>query len=128
MSSGTASPVTDACCDMIAAGLANALSSALLSPSDVTKVRLQSPGAPRFYPNGLADCVRQIVTKEGASALWLTGLTASMIRESVYSTTRMGLYPHVKKALGTNDNNLTGKIAAGVVTGAIGSTRPRHVL
>jgi hypothetical protein len=67
--------------DMSAAGLANAFSSALLNPSDVTKIRLQSPGGAALYAS-LADCVRQIIRHEGISALWLTGLPASMLRES----------------------------------------------
>ena len=113
--------IADAARDMLAAGVANAVSSALLNPSDVTKIRLQSPGGAELYPGGLLGCVQQIVRHEGASSLWLTGLTASMLREAFYSTTRMGLYPYVKKLLGTTDANLTGKIAAGAVTGALGS-------
>ena len=88
--------------DMAAAGLANAFSSALLNPSDVTKIRLQSPGGSELYPRGLSDVVPQIIKHEGASALWLTGLPPSMLREVFYSTTRMGLYPYVKSALGSN--------------------------
>ena len=65
--------------------------------------------------------MEQIVKHEGASALWLTGLPASMLREAFYSTTRMGLYPHVKQVLGTRDDNLAGKILAGAVTGSLGS-------
>ena len=53
--------------------------------------------------------MEQIVKHEGASALWLTGLPASMLREAFYSTTRMGLYPHLKQVLGTRDDNLAGE-------------------
>ena len=113
--------IHDAALDMTAAGIANALSSAALNPSDVTKLRLQSPGGVTLYPGGLTDAVRTIVKTEGASALWLTGLTASMMREALYSTTRMGLYPHVKQSLGTSDSNLAGKIASGAMTGGLGS-------
>jgi solute carrier family 25 protein 14/30 len=110
----------DAARDMFAAGLANGFSSCVLNPSDVTKIRLQSPGGPALYPS-FAHCVKQIVIHEGASALWRTGLTASMLREATYSSTRMGLYPHVKRQLGTSDSNFAGKLAAGVVTGGLGS-------
>jgi dicarboxylate transporter 10 len=106
--------------DLTAAGLANAFSSALLNPSDVTKIRLQSPGGEKLYGT-LGGCVRRIVAEEGAAALWTTGLTASMIREAFYSSTRMGLYPHVKRTLGVRDDSLAGKITAGAVTGSIGS-------
>eukprot|EP00966_Prymnesium_polylepis_P263261 6080883-Prymnesium_polylepis.2 len=115
------SPLDRAARDMAAAGVANAFSSALLNPSDVTKIRLQTPGGGALYSGGLSHCVQQIVQHEGASALWLTGLPASMLREAFYSTTRMGLYPYVKQALGTRDDNLGGKILAGAVTGSIGS-------
>jgi hypothetical protein len=106
--------------DMTAAGLANATSSAILNPSDVTKVRLQSPGGDALY-GGLRGCVAAIVEKEGVAALWTTGLTSSMIREAVYSSTRMGMYPYVKSALGTRDDDLGSKVLAGAFTGTIAS-------
>ena len=102
-------PLEIAARDMLAAGAANAFSSALLNPSDVTKIRLQSPGGASLYA-GLGDCVQKIVRHEGVSALWLTGLPASMLRESLYSTTRMGLYPYVKEACGGADNSLSSKV------------------
>ena len=110
----------DAARDMIAAGIANAFSSALLNPWDVTKVRLQSSGGPAVYKD-LPTCLSTIIREEGAAALWLTGLPSSMLREALYSTTRMGLYPHVKAQLGSTDSNLLGKICAGAMTGGLGS-------
>ena len=110
----------DALTDMGCAGLANGFSSAVLNPSDVTKIRLQSPGGAALY-SGLTDCVSKICAEEGASALWLTGLTSTLMREALYSTTRMGLYAHVKTLLGVQDSSLSGKIVAGGVTGSLGS-------
>ena len=106
--------------DMACAGLANGVSTGLLNPSDVTKLRLQSAGGELLYPGGLIDVVRRICADEGAAALWTTGLTSTLLREVFYSTTRMGLYPHVKQQLGV-DNSLIGKIAAGSLTGGLGS-------
>jgi hypothetical protein len=105
--------------DMACAGLANALSTALLNPSDVTKLRLQSPGGAKLY-SGLGDCIRKICAEQGAAALWTTGLTSTLMREALYSTTRMGLYPHVKSLLNV-DSGLGGKIVAGSLTGGLGS-------
>ena len=112
--------MTDMLRDMAAAGLANAFSSAVLNPCDVTKIRLQNQGTREVYTS-LRHCAAQIAAQEGLAALWTTGLTASLMREAVYSTTRMGLYPHVKRALGTSDDQLSGKILAGATTGSLGS-------
>lgn len=109
----------DALIDMACAGIANGVSTALLNPSDVTKLRLQSPGGAELY-SSLSKCVRTITAEQGVAALWTTGLTSTLLREALYSTTRMGLYPHVKRMLGV-DNSLTGKIFAGSITGGLGS-------
>lgn len=105
--------------DMGCAGVANGLSTALLNPSDVVKLRLQSPGGAALY-SGVGDCARKISAEQGIASLWTTALAATLLREALYSTTRMGLYPYIKQVLGV-DNGLGGKIIAGAVTGGIGS-------
>jgi hypothetical protein len=105
--------------DMGCAGVANGLSTALLNPSDVVKLRLQSPGGAALY-RGVGDCARKISAEQGIASLWTTALAATLLREALYSTTRMGLYPYIKQVLGV-DNGLGGKIIAGAVTGGLGS-------
>lgn len=110
----------DALIDMVCAGSANAVSTAILNPSDVTKLRLQSPGGAALYA-GLGDAIRKIAHEQGVSALWTIGLAPTLLREVFYSTTRMGLYVHVKRALSVDDHSLLGKIAASALTGSLGS-------
>ena len=50
-------------------------------------------------------------------------VTASLMREAVYSTIRLGAYEPVKELFGASKHNspLWKKLAAGATTGAVGS-------
>lgn len=65
----------------------------------------------------------QILRSEGAAALF-SGVSATMLRQTLYSTTRMGLYD-ILKTRWTQDNGgvlpLHRKIAAGLVAGGVGA-------
>lgn len=94
--------------------------------SDVVKVRLQTQsagGGPILY-RGFLHGARRIMQEEGVLALWRHGLAASVLRELVYSSLRMGLYPTMKSIFAPGrqgDVGLSAKIAAGMCTGALGS-------
>eukprot|EP00030_Apusomonadida_sp_AF-17_P005420 a5300_13.p1 GENE.a5300_13~~a5300_13.p1 ORF type:complete len:340 (+),score=79.99 a5300_13:45-1022(+) len=116
-------------------GIANSISSALLNSSDVIKVRLQTQdlrfprplGGVRTEPlmyNGFLRTGQRIVAEEGLSGLLLPGLGAAILRDLLYSSIRMGLYPEVKRLISPDtdgDPGLMRKIASGALTGAIGS-------
>ena len=62
--------------------------------------------------------------EEGLWGIWMPGLAASLIRESTYSSIRIGLYPFVKKLYAGNKEGDIGfirKFASGLTTGALGS-------
>ncbi|OWM67726.1 mitochondrial uncoupling protein 4 [Punica granatum] len=64
-----------------------------------------------------------IVRAEGAAALF-SGVSATVLRQTLYSTTRMGLYDVLKQKWTDPDSNkmpLGRKIAAGLVAGGIGA-------
>ncbi|KAG8047436.1 hypothetical protein GUJ93_ZPchr0008g14030 [Zizania palustris] len=65
----------------------------------------------------------QILRAEGAAGLF-SGVSATMLRQTLYSTTRMGLYDILKKKW-TQENGgvlpLHRKIAAGLIAGGIGA-------
>jgi len=65
----------------------------------------------------------QILRSEGAAGLF-SGVSATMLRQTLYSTTRMGLYD-ILKTKWTQDNGgvlpLHHKIAAGLIAGGIGA-------
>lgn len=103
----------------LAAGTANALTSALLHPLDRTRVVVQlDPRGP-----GLFSSLRSQFTHGGISALWLPGLSASILREYLYSGPRVGLYVPVRNLLasqlGIDPSSFLLKIATGVCTGTV---------
>ena len=80
------------------------------------------PVAPPRKPGPLAVGA-QILRSEGAAGLF-SGVSATMLRQTLYSTTRMGLYD-ILKTKWTQDNGgvlpLHHKIAAGLIAGGIGA-------
>ncbi|XVF39622.1 hypothetical protein PTKIN_Ptkin01aG0048500 [Pterospermum kingtungense] len=94
---------------------------ALSSPSTATNsLHLCLPHHPRVGPISLA---LRIVHSEGLPALF-SGVSATVLRQSLYSTTRMGLYDLFKQRWTdpeTKTMHLTKKIAAGLIAGGIGA-------
>ncbi|XP_062100237.1 mitochondrial uncoupling protein 5-like [Humulus lupulus] len=95
-----------------------------------------------FHPNSAAGSVRvpppppappvrvgpisvgvRIVQQEGMAGLF-SGVSATVLRQTLYSTTRMGLYDIMKQKWtdpNTGNMPLTRKITAGLIAGAIGA-------
>ncbi|XVE60579.1 hypothetical protein DITRI_Ditri05aG0139900 [Diplodiscus trichospermus] len=89
------------------------------SSSATTSLNL-SPPPHRVGPISLA---LRIVHSEGLPALF-SGVSATVLRQSLYSTTRMGLYDLFKQRWTdpeTKTMHLTKKIAAGLIAGGIGA-------
>lgn len=64
-----------------------------------------------------------IVRTEGAAALF-SGVSATVLRQTLYSTTRMGLYDLLKEKWTDQDSNtmpLGRKIGAGLIAGGVGA-------
>lgn len=79
-----------------------------------------SPPPPRVGP--IAVGIR-IVQQEGVAALY-SGVSATVLRQTLYSTTRMGLYDIMKKKWtdpNTGKMPLLTKIGAGLIAGGIGA-------
>jgi len=96
------------------------------NPIDVIKVRLQldnelSMKKNRYYP-GFFRGILVIIKDEGFIGLF-KGVSASVLREGVYSTFRLGAYEPVKGLLGASHSHspLIKKMLAGAITGSIGS-------
>ncbi|PON84768.1 Mitochondrial brown fat uncoupling protein [Trema orientale] len=83
-------------------------------------VHVPPPPAARVGP--IAVGVR-IVQQEGIAALF-SGVSATVLRQTLYSTTRMGLYDIMKQKWtdpASGNMPLTRKITAGLIAGAIGA-------
>ncbi|XP_041000676.1 mitochondrial uncoupling protein 5-like [Juglans microcarpa x Juglans regia] len=91
----------------------------LTAPESI-RVPVPTPQVARAGP--IAVGVR-ILQQEGVGALF-SGVSATILRQTLYSTTRMGLYDILKKKW-TDPNSgtlpLASKISAGLIAGAIGA-------
>nr|GMC62376.1 mitochondrial uncoupling protein 5-like [Ipomoea batatas] len=95
------------------------------SPHHISSVM----GLKGFVEGGIASIVAGCSThpldliKEGMAALF-SGVSATVLRQTLYSTTRMGLYDMMKQKWSdpkTNNMPLATKIGAGLIAGGIGA-------
>ncbi|XP_057415077.1 mitochondrial uncoupling protein 5-like [Lotus japonicus] len=124
-------------------GIASMIAGCSTHPLDLIKVRMQLQGEAQSQnlrpslafnptsthppppaaarPGPIAVGVK-LVQQEGFAALF-SGVSATVLRQLLYSSTRMGLYDMMKKKW-SNPNGtmpLTNKIAAGLIAGGIGA-------
>lgn len=90
-------------------------------PLDLAKVRLQTASKPG---QSLVSMIIQILRNEGFTKLY-SGLTASLLRQATYSTTRFGIYEFLKEKYALKlGHNKTPSMAAllpmSMVAGALG--------
>ncbi|XP_030944078.1 mitochondrial uncoupling protein 5-like [Quercus lobata] len=134
-------------------GIASIIAGASTHPLDLIKVRMQlqgesNPALVQAYrptvtalntPNGymslhiappprvgLISIGTQILKSEGATALF-SGVSATILRQTLYSTTRMGLYEILKQKWSDHSDSDTAKlpimkkIVAGLIAGSVGA-------
>lgn len=125
-------------------GIASIVAGCSTHPLDLIKVRMQLQGenhvpslrpALAFHANSSTVHVSapprvgpvavgvRIIQQEGVSALF-SGVSATVLRQTLYSTTRMGLYDILKQKWTdpeTRNMPLVRKIAAGLIAGGIGA-------
>ncbi|KAJ1307262.1 hypothetical protein OPQ81_001375 [Rhizoctonia solani] len=110
----------------VGAGLSNMFSSAITNPIDVIKVRQQLQ-TDRSTSRSFFNVARGMVESEGALSL-MNGVSASVLREGIYATIRLGTYEAHKDLLyELSDGVLTRegiplKALSGLMSGAIGAT------
>ncbi|PRQ48523.1 putative mitochondrial brown fat uncoupling protein [Rosa chinensis] len=104
-----------------AQALRPAMAAAARGGSSSIQVPVPPAPAPRVGP--IAVGVR-IIQQEGVAAMF-SGVSATMLRQCLYSTTRMGLYDILKKKWTDPESGnmpLQRKIGAGLIAGAIGAS------
>lgn len=118
-------------------GVASIVAGSTTHPLDLIKVRMQlqqthtlrpafafhAPSPIPPPPSGPISVALRIVHSEGVAALF-SGVSATVLRQTLYSTTRMGLYEVLKRRWTDSDNAtmpLSRKITAGLVAGGIGA-------
>jgi len=107
------------------AGGAAVIAVSFIHPIDVVKTRLQvsgGEGVRNYAELGIGGTVSVVAREEGISAFW-KGINAAWMRESSYTSLRLGLYEPIKVAFGAKDKNapFVLKFLAGSAAGAIGS-------
>lgn len=103
------------------AGCAAVTTVTFIHPIDVVKTRIQISS--EYGALGMAGTTKKIMGSEGVSALW-KGVNAAWLRESSYTSLRLGLYEPCKVAFGCTTPETTTfgkKFAAGSAAGALGS-------
>lgn len=104
------------------AGCAAVITVTFIHPIDVVKTRIQVSS--EYSKLGMSGSTKRIIGTEGVSALW-KGINAAWLRESSYTSLRLGLYEPCKVAFGCTTPESTTflkKFAAGSAAGALGST------
>ncbi|KAI3794361.1 hypothetical protein L1987_36991 [Smallanthus sonchifolius] len=108
-------------------GIASIVAGCSTHPLDLIKVRMQLQGEnslvsgpPRVGP---VDVGIRIIRQDGPAALF-SGVSATVLRQTLYSTTRMGLYDIMKTKWTdpeTGNMRLWKKIGPGLIAGGIGA-------
>jgi solute carrier family 25 oxoglutarate transporter 11 len=121
-------------------GIASIVAGTTTHPFDLIKVRMQLQGQQNLHPafafhhsssifqpkpslSGPISIGIRIVQSEGISALF-SGVSATVLRQTLYSTTRMGLYDVLKQNWTDPEIGkmpVTKKIVAGLIAGGIGA-------
>lgn len=103
------------------AGVAAVITVTFIHPIDVIKTRIQISS--EYGALGMGGTTKKIIGAEGVTALW-KGVNAAWLRESSYTSLRLGLYEPCKVAFGCTTPESTTfvkKFAAGSAAGALGS-------
>jgi len=115
--------------EWLAGGSANAITSAILNPLDVSKTRIQTTTANLSPLGKLRWALRGLYTEGGITGLWRPGLNASIMRELLSSGPRAGFYVPVREQVNSlfglekidSSNRLLPKIISAMITGTLGS-------
>lgn len=96
-------------------GMASAGAACVTHPLDLLKVTLQTQQEGKL---SILQLTGKIIRQQGFTALY-NGLSASLLRQLTYSTTRFGIYEVGKQAL-PGDASFASKILLAGASGAIG--------
>ncbi|XP_065155245.1 mitochondrial dicarboxylate carrier [Atheta coriaria] len=97
-------------------GLSSAGAACITHPIDLIKVHLQTQQTGKL---GILQTTMQVVRRDGFFALY-NGISASLLRQLTYSTTRFGIYEMAKQSLGTTQPSFGIAVSMAALAGAAG--------
>ncbi|XP_001983245.2 mitochondrial 2-oxoglutarate/malate carrier protein [Drosophila grimshawi] len=105
-------------------GTAGMLATIVVQPLDLVKTRMQISGASgtKEYSSSF-DCMAKILRSEGLLGFY-NGVSAGLLRQATYTTTRMGVYQMALDAYRNRFEkppNVLGSLAMGIIAGACGA-------
>lgn len=106
-------------------GLSGIGATCVVQPLDLVKTRMQISGmggAAKEY-NNTFDAIGKIIRREGLLAMY-KGLSAAIMRQATYTTTRLGVYTSLNDTYKQKTNkapNLLISMTMGMTAGAVGS-------
>lgn len=109
----------------VAGGIAGMLASSVVHPIDLAKVRLQlyTTLNPTSARPPFRSVLMQMIRVEGFLSIY-SGLSASLLRQAVYATTRFGLHRTFSNMFKKRNNNkpipFYQKVISGMASGSIG--------
>lgn len=102
-------------------GMSGMAATCVVQPLDLIKTRMQVAGTTKEYASAY-EAVKGIIAKEGVLAMY-TGLSAGLLRQATYTTTRLGVYNYLfelwKATYSTP--SFASKIGLGMVAGVVGA-------
>lgn len=105
-------------------GTAGMMATCVVQPLDLVKTRMQTSSvgtATKEYKTSL-HLIKDIVKKEGVFAMY-TGLSAALLRQATYTTTRLGVYQYLFDICSADGKtpNFAMKAVLGMASGGIAS-------
>jgi solute carrier family 25 oxoglutarate transporter 11 len=106
-------------------GLSGMIATCFVQPLDLVKTRMQllgESGAAKKYPTSF-HALFDIARTEGIMACY-NGLSAGLLRQATYTTTRLGVYQYLTDATAPKDGSQTSfltKLGIGMTSGGVGA-------
>jgi len=106
----------------IMGGSAGMMATSIVQPLDLVKTRMQLAGIGGQVQNSTLRTLIGVIRNEGVFALY-NGLSAGLLRQATYTTTRLGIFTSLVDTYKGSDGNITflQKVAFGMSAGGIGA-------
>eukprot|EP00128_Syssomonas_multiformis_P017438 Colp12_sorted_trinity150504_noHs@4954 len=110
--------------DFVTGGASGMIATCIIQPVDLVKTRMQLQGMGGVQHKSAVHAFVNVVRQEGFFGLY-TGLSAALLRQATYTTTRLGVFSQIQNKLKEHNNGgaipMYQKMVAGLTAGAAGA-------